>query len=434
MSVESTYTSLQKKQWRALIYNYENMIDGLSGDSKLYCLTDFQRVWLQSNVDYMRFPTRWTNLTITNDELNQLADDLELALMSCVDIQPYQVQFTYNQAVKQTLNDLQSAYDLGGITQLNPNTPTDFYNGDDSLDRNAALCTACKLYVYSYASNWVTIAQTTLGIAVLFGIGASLTIVGGIIASVLVGGLAFITQAAINAMTDETALDNVVCCMFNSLQGQPVNQLIFENSLDSCGFLVGSNEAIIRDIIASDLDQFKNWLSFLNSVGDSYVYAQVGVSDCPCFVVPSEVCYSWVNGSESWFSIGSTGEFVSTGYRMRTNQQFAVGALRFQVGYSQPIPLNQVTGCKITWDFSSAVVSGTPLSNDVVEFTYTDSTQDFNSIGNLDFPASGFVGELEYSFPPSDPNKTISQIRIIFQKNSGNSGTGFATAFCLVGN
>lgn len=282
MSVESTYVTLQNKKWRAITYNYVNLMDGLSEGSKLYCLTDFQRTWLMSNIDYMRFPTRWTNLSITKDELNQLADDLELALMSCVDIQPYQVEFTYNQTVKQTLDNFQSAYDLGGISELNPNTPTDFYDGDGSDNRESALCTACKIYVYSYAANWVTVAQTTLGIAVLFGIAASLSIVGGIIASVLVGGLAFITQTAIDAMTDEDALDNVACCMYNALQGQVVGQSIFENSLDACGFLVGSNESIVRDIISADLDKFKNWLSFLNSVGDSFVYAEAGISDCPC--------------------------------------------------------------------------------------------------------------------------------------------------------
>jgi len=279
----SGYTTLLKKQWRALVYDYDAMLEGIGDGSKLYCLTNFQAMWLQQNVDYFRWKTRWNNLSVDSNELGVQADALELALMTCIDIQPYMLAFNYNQIVIQVLSEYDALYDAGGIPDLNPNTPTDFYSGDDSDERLNALCTACNIYVRSYASNWLTTAQAVLGVTIVIGIALSISIVGGIIAGTVLAGLALITQVAMDAMQDEDALDNVVCCMYNALNEAVVNQANFEASLDACGFGGGTNEAIIRDLIASDLDQFNNWLSFLNSLGDSYVLAQVGVFSCPCF-------------------------------------------------------------------------------------------------------------------------------------------------------
>ncbi len=277
----STYVTLQKKAWRGLVYNYGNMLDGLSSKDCLVCLTDFERTWLIGNIEYMRWMTRWDNISISQSELNQIADTLEDKLMSCTEINPFQIDYTYHQAVQNQLAELNALW-TGLPSSLNPNSPDDFFSGDGSSDRIDALCTAVKIYVYSYSANWVVKAEIILGLSIAFIGLASITLVGGVIAMTLVSGLALISQIALQAMTDETALDNVVCCMKDALEAQAINQVTFEQSLDNCGFVVGSNEAIIRDIIASDLTQFSNYLSFLNNLGDSYVLAQVGVKDCPC--------------------------------------------------------------------------------------------------------------------------------------------------------
>lgn len=278
---ESSYTNLQTTQWRAITYDYP-ILATYSDFTRLYCLTDFQAAWLSSNMPYYNWKTRWVDNNATQLELNEQMAELEYALMTPTCIPVYELQYIYDDIQLRELQALQDRYDAGGIPDVNPSTPTDFYSGDDSLDRLNALCTACKIYVYSYAQNWLTKASIGLGIAVIVGLAASITIVGGIIASVLVGGLAYITSIAMNAMQDKEALDDVACCMYSNLDGLAITSGNFELALDGCSFSPGSNQAIIRDIIASDLDQFSNWLSFIDQLGSSYDLAQIGVIDCPC--------------------------------------------------------------------------------------------------------------------------------------------------------
>jgi hypothetical protein len=286
------YTPLQKKAWRAITYDYEGLAS-YSDTARLYCLTDFQVAWLQSNVLYYNWLTRWTNQNATQKELDEQQAELENALMTCIQLQPSQIEYLYKEQMTQTLDEYNTLFDSGGIPELNSNTPTDFFSGDDSSDRLDALCSACNVYVRTYAQNWIQVAQATLAVVAVIGIFASITVVGGIIASVLVGGLAFITSVALDAMQDNDALDNVVCCMRDELNGRAITSANFETALDSCGFTVGSNEAIIRDIIASDLDKQDNYLSFINALGDQYVLSQIGVYSCPCAPQWSK---TWLNG------------------------------------------------------------------------------------------------------------------------------------------
>lgn len=288
--MSSDYQYLKDRQFKGLIYDWDLMLN--QGDNKrFYCLTDFQAMWLLSTTELLSWKTRWENCPCTDEDLLAMTAELDLALMSCVDYRPFENNFVYQQAVGATLNAYDESYDSGGIPELNPNTPTDFYSGDDSDDRLNALCTACNVYIKSYATNWIALAQAVLGITVVVAFGLSLTGVGGVIAGTILAGLALFTQTALDAMNDETAIDNVICCMNTSLESAVINQDNFEESLDACAFDVGSHEQIIVDIISSDMNQFDNWLSFLNNLGDSYVLAQIGVLDCPC------LDYEW---SKEW--------------------------------------------------------------------------------------------------------------------------------------
>jgi len=273
--------SLEHKKWIGLTYDYAMMIENLTQSDCLVCLTEFELAWLQANVQYMRWSSRWTNCPCTPQELNDMADVLERKLMSCIEINPYQTDYIYNQSVSDQLGVFNADYN-GLPSSVNPNAPDDFFSGNGSSDRITGLCDACKVYVYSYSSNWVQKAKIILGAVFVVTAIASLTLLGGIIAGTVLAGLALISQVALDAMEDEQALDDIVCCMFNAMTATVINQANFEASLDACGFAVGSNQAIARDIIASDLTVFDNYLSFLNALGDQYILAQAGVSDCPC--------------------------------------------------------------------------------------------------------------------------------------------------------
>lgn len=293
------YSALSKKQFKAITYDWNVLTNYSPVESKMYCLTDFQANWLLSNVDYLSWSSRQIDCPCTDDELAQLSAEMAYNLMNCCDFSPYQQQYVYDQISNQQLGVFNDDY-TGTPSSVNSNTPDDFFSGDGSSDRLDALCSACKVYVYSYSANWQTKAQIALGIAGVFTALASISLVGGVIAGSLLAGLAFITSVAYDAMRDETALDNVVCCMFDQLSGSPINQANFEFSLSACSFAVGSNEAIIRDIIASDLVQFSNYLSFLNALGDQFVLSQAGVVDCPCDQTWEHTFDFIANGAEGW--------------------------------------------------------------------------------------------------------------------------------------
>lgn len=309
------YTYLQNKKWRSITYDWD-VLSTYGNAGRLYCLTDFQAAWLLSNTVYMSWGTRWDNCPCTAEDLVAMKAELDYALMSCLDFNPYKLDYLYKQAQEANLAYLDSLWDGVNPSSVNPETPDDYYSGDGSDARVDALCTACKIYVYSYAENWLTIASVALGISIVVGIIASISVVGGIIASVLVGGLTYITSVAMDAMQDESALDAVACCMFNALDGTAITQANFETCLDGCGFAGGSNAAIVRDIIASDLNQFKNWLSFINQVGNSYPLAQSGIVDCPCSM-PYDIWVTFDDVVTSEYEISVDTSFY-TGYTVIT--------------------------------------------------------------------------------------------------------------------
>lgn len=365
------YINLQVKKWRALTYDW-NILSTYGTTSRAYCLTDFQVAWLLSNTDYMQWSQRWENCPCTDEDLSNMKAELEYNLMSCIDLQPYQLQSLYDAQMNDQLDYLQSVWDIDPTpSAINPSTPDDYYNGDDSTGRNDALCTACKIYVYSYAQNWVVKAQTVLGIVAVVGLFASISIVGGVIASILVGGLAYITSLALDAMQDEDALDEIACCMNSTLSGLAITQANFETCLDGCSFGVGTNAEIARSIIASDIGVFKNWLSFINTLGNAYDLAQIGIKDCPCesawthtfdFTVGDGdfVRYSPPNkgflmgqyvASTGWQALGSQFDNSPTQYRR---------AVAIELEWSTPTTLTEIS---VTYNYTkgSFVTSATAL-------------------------------------------------------------------------
>lgn len=279
---QSEYTYLQVKNWRAIGYDWD-VLSSYGQSSRLYCLTDFQVAWLLSNTEYMRWSSRWIDCPCSQADLDAMKAELEYNLMSCFDLQPYQLDFLYENALNQQLEKFNDLYDAGGIAELNANTPTDYYSGDDSSARLDALCMACETYVKSYAQRWLQQAQLVNG-ALNFIIGIIVPVPYlNTIAITVIAGLIGVDQDTVDAMQDNDALDAVICCMRDGLNGGAVNQTIFEDSLDGCSFAPGSNAEIVRGIIASDLDDFNNWLTFLNALGDAYTYTSKGITfACPC--------------------------------------------------------------------------------------------------------------------------------------------------------
>jgi len=352
---ESQYINLQVRKWRAITYNYD-LLSLYGDDTKLYCLTDFQVAWLLSNTDYYRWATRWENNPSTQYELDTQKADLEYNLMNCFDLDIGQVNYIYDatqQAQRQRYSDL---YSIGGIPDLNANTPTDFYDGDGSTERIDALCMACDTYVRSIIDSWakqVKLALTALNFSAF---AVSFVPYIGRIAALAIKALALASQVAVDAASDQSAVDDVVCCMYNSLIGSAVSEANFQNSLDACFFDVGSNAAILRDIVAADLDDFQNWLAFLNALGDSYIYMLAGVVfDCPCTITPTWDHYFDFTSGQEGFSIYNTGLISGTrgiysaglGFDASNNRS---GAYRRSVDIRQSFTTRTITQMILTYD------------------------------------------------------------------------------------
>jgi hypothetical protein len=84
--------------------------------------------------------------------------------------------------------------------------------------------------------------------------------------------------------------------MVDGMTGQAVTRANFQGSLASCGFGVGSNAAILRDVVASTLPDFGNWAAFIDGLGNAFLQAQAGVRDCPC----DDNCSTYNTADAAW--------------------------------------------------------------------------------------------------------------------------------------
>jgi len=275
----------------------------LSDEGSLYCLTDRQIYILLAQLDYVGWLTRWYNTEdITQTTVGFIRSELELALLSCVDVSIIVEQGKQNltrnvqqqQIESQRLrDDYQDEY-TGDPTSINPDAPTtDFGASGDRLD---ALCSALMAYVYQAANAQVQaivasdIAAYALlaGAAVLLIPGLNLFFLAGASLALLAGGglIGVTTGTAIAALTDTDALNNVVCYMRDTLKAQSVSEANFAAVLNTYPFTPGSHEAIICDFLKGQLGP--NYLGMLDMLGQGYAGTTGGdpLPTCPCDAPP----------------------------------------------------------------------------------------------------------------------------------------------------
>lgn len=168
----------------------------------------------------------------------------------------------------------------GTPSSVNENAPDDYFS-DGTDAREMALCMALDAYITSYCEEWRRKAEwTLLGVlAALF-----LAAVPGIgwVAVIVGAGAAYATSVALNAVKDRDAIEDVICCAYDALLGQTINAANFEACLNNCSFTPGSNAAIVRDFVASDLGEQGNLLAFYDSLGKAYLMALAGAEMCVC--------------------------------------------------------------------------------------------------------------------------------------------------------
>lgn len=291
---------MPKRDWKAITIDYSAMA-GYDGTALIsLCLTQRQVAILAAALVPFYWSTRWTNLTISDDALQTMVAELEGILqeacsvvLDCQDVLDCigaSTQFEINNTViiVLMLQNNQISIDFridiydGTPGSINPLAPTTTWNADTV--RDTALCMAAQQFVAS----WATIKIATLEAYLLQVYGAlvlATVISGGLLLGVAVGVIAlgaYTLQVALTALRDEQAILDVACCMYKGLQGGVVSQAVFETALDSCGFTPGTNEAIVRDLIADTIDELSNYLAFLDAAGNAYGLAAIGVGSCVC--------------------------------------------------------------------------------------------------------------------------------------------------------
>ncbi len=201
----------------------------------------------------------------------------------------YFIQVNINQI---QINQFLEMYIIDDQRSINIYGPLIIWNGTDGgtpdADRETALCMAAQAYVDSYAARKVQeLDFAALGIFAVGILTGIITGPVGLIAGIaiggsfLVGGLTYTT--ARNALTDINAIRDVACCMKDGLMGETVDQASFQASLDSCGFGAGTNQAIVRDLVADSFSELESYLAFIDATGRAFVQVDIfGQDDCFC--------------------------------------------------------------------------------------------------------------------------------------------------------
>lgn len=218
----------------------------------------------------------------------------------------YQQQQQQASALQQQLTD---RYD-GNPTSIHPHAPTGTFTGAGDADRVEALCAATAAFVRNFAARKaqqieiVALASmVALGLAgiLLPGLGWAIIAVAAVGIGSVISLVGVTTTAAVAALRDEAALDDVACCLKSGLLSAPINEAAFVAGLGGCGFAGGSNAAIVRDFVAAVLAE--NYLVFLDLLGTAYDTIQRGEEVyCPC---PDE---GWIH---NWTELALITEWAS---------------------------------------------------------------------------------------------------------------------------
>jgi len=360
--------------------------------------------------------------TFDGGEIWTLAFDYSLCQSSTLQTSAYEL-------AQQNLEDLLDAYD-DTVASVAPSMVYDSSSDDDI--RDLALChalhelieamcqaeleyrrqiaTSAQLTGIFLAILGVIITVATSGTGTPFYLGIAATIAGGF-------GTAF-GALSLLILDDQTAKEDVQCCMYSALSGATITQTAFEESLDNCGFTGGSNEAQLAGAIVEMLEQENIYVTFLDLMERSYNFAELDLVQCDCDTLgaPTE-SFDFTTGQHSWYiyddpvnpprGVYDTGEgfnhlFGGTRYRLCIGYDFSgeedVYRVEFDVDFVTAGNTNVVNlydeiittpsfslgtlieNKDITNDGIQTLVYTTPFTSDKIAFNCADGTQNETGI------------------------------------------------------
>lgn len=212
---------------------------------------------------------------------------------------------------------------------IHPNAPLAMNtNTQDSIDR---LCYAIDFFVREYAESkkavlnlaifgsYLNVGLTALLASSLGGLGF---IVGGSAITAEVFAIALL-QEALDALSDDTAITDVICCIQEYLNLRPLNLTTFTLGLDDNCHVALTHADIARQLLAEDRGNTDGYLYFIECL--ARLQSISGIVDCLCVTpitctgitqvtYPVAPTYYTIPSSEILMSSGVTITTVNFGY------------------------------------------------------------------------------------------------------------------------
>jgi len=298
MVTGSQFIRDRQKNWKPVILDYDHLLTYDENEDVQICINRREQQMLLALIDPCGWPTRYYSDTqeIDTDLVENWRDSLYLKIMencmSCSTV--YALNMMVNAVY---IEQVYNRYD-GTTTSVNENCPTTNFDGDGSDERRMALCMGLTAYVKSYIKTWCENAMIVLTLGA-FGIFLFAVPILGWVAVVLIGGLAFVTQAYYDALTNEDAIDTVLCDWLASLEGVAINKANWGSTLAALVYDGGTDEYLIWQVLSSETGYDKQWVAFLDAIGNAWPIAEAGMQDCVCDDCTADWTREFLNGSDS---------------------------------------------------------------------------------------------------------------------------------------
>lgn len=292
-----------------------------SADKCLYCLTRQQADFLLSIVYMGRWKTRWfsdLDTPIDTDLLDAFISDLELSLMTdncgiadqitalqecCANLQYQLTQIEGQMCVSQDM--AMNFYRQNLVNQGQAPFPDTTFSSDTNLPDQTGLyatanglCQAIYRYIKSILADYLTKAEVS--VAIIAGGAALINPILGAIAGT-VGGL--LLADLIDSAGDQTAIDDVACCMYTALRDKAVTFENFFSCLADCGFSAPDHNATIAGVIGGSVHDYANYVAFVSVLKTE---TNKALAESP---TAYPVCGSCTCGDTIDFTLGQRGDW-----------------------------------------------------------------------------------------------------------------------------
>ncbi len=312
MTSNSKQLMSYKRNWQAQLLDYDFLLEQDDSDIYYVCLTELERQMLLAVIPPLDFTTRYFSDTqeIDSDLVQAwyaaLVEKLLEQCMTCTNL-----YLLINQTNALYVEMIYNRYD-GSTTSVNSNCPTTNFDGDGSDERRQALCMGLTSYVKSYCAAWLKNAAVVLALGIV-GLAFFAIPVLGWVAVILIGGVAYITQEYYDALQNEEAVDLIICDWLANLEGVAINKTNWAAMLNALSYDPGADEHLIWQVLASEVTYDKQWVAFLDAIGNAWPIAESGIQDCPCDDCTTAWTHVFLGGNDGheWWYVDPSYPFGS---------------------------------------------------------------------------------------------------------------------------